>query len=53
MVVEASSIAWTNLTCLGIAPGKSPFGALTRFPLQSGKELEVWLVQKTFLAMSP
>ena len=30
-----------NLCCSGCSPGKSPFGALTRFPLQSGKGLRV------------
>ena len=30
----------TNLCCLGCSPGKSPSGALTRFPLQSGQGLE-------------
>ena len=37
MVAEASHLAWTNLSCSGCSPGKSPFGALTRFPLQSGQ----------------
>ena len=26
-----------NFSCSGISPGKSSFGALTRFPLQSGQ----------------
>ena len=29
-----------NLCCSGCSPGKSPFGALTRFPLQSGQGVE-------------
>ena len=32
-----------NLCCSGCSPGKSPFGALTRFPLQSGwPKISLW-----------
>ena len=44
---------WQILGCLGISPGKSPFGALTRFPLQSGQTLRGRLVQNISFAMSP
>ena len=42
----------TNFSCSGISPGKSPFGALTRFPLQPGQEVEA-AAQKYFLCRVP
>ena len=39
MVAEASGPAWTKLCGVGITPGKSPFRAHARFPLQSGQGL--------------
>ena len=35
-MVKDAAMTITNLSCSGCSPGKGPFGALTRFPLQSG-----------------
>ena len=51
MVAEASGPAWTKLCCLGITPGKSPFRALARFPLQSGQGWASW--SKNYIWPSP
>ena len=36
-MLKYEALPVTNFSCSGISPGKSPFGALTRFPLQSGQ----------------
>ena len=39
-MAKYEALSRTNLGCSGCSPGKSPFGALTRFPLQSGQGVE-------------
>ena len=39
-MAKYEALSRTNLGCLGCSPGKSPFGALTRFPLQSGQGVD-------------